>query len=521
MASLLPAPIEGGQLMSAFARSWRCQLCRQATPPLVGSLIACARHSCRYCGRTVCDDCSTLPLKSEPDESRSSAERPGIPSASIRAVSPKGAARSPRICRLCYLGREHADAAAAAGVPPPREKFVFLVRHAQSTWNANVDLMKGCSAWTWRSLGCSGMSGSSSWAPGSFAPPERPERSVKDVMAQAASLVAHDVWNRDHPISREGLRQTEALRGKIASRREECTGPVEQCHAEVMDNSVAAGERERRYYDTFLGSRRRCIYSSPHLRALQTAHLVLPEEDGWGSITLLKEARECFRFKFERDCLGAGVGGSIVDRAGLHLGTDAHLASLQSRVDACDCEKQWWSEEPETEGDLEARLEVLWRRLLDEDGEDSCVLVTHSNLIKALLMRFGGVGDCETLAATDAGGGEGCGDASSTHDDGTVLLEDVEEEASWQVVHDGPEALRQLKVRRLQNCGVLGLRCVLEAPSLGPTSTVDGWIDISTFHHAEAGGHDGNAVSIIPSRCGEPQWVAKDALLMFDSILVQ
>ena len=89
-----------------------------------------------------------------------------------------------------------------------------------------------------------------------------------------------------------GLRQTEQLRQKIAAER--CA-------------DVECTEREQRFYDSF-HSRQQQIYCSPFLRALQTAHLTLPEEDGWGSIKLLKDAREKFSFVFERDNLGTDVG---------------------------------------------------------------------------------------------------------------------------------------------------------------------------------------------------------------------
>ena len=36
----------------------------------------------------------------------------------------------------------------------------------------------------------------------------------------------------------------------------------------------------------------RSIYCSPLLRALQTAHFALSDQDGWGSIKLLKEVAE-------------------------------------------------------------------------------------------------------------------------------------------------------------------------------------------------------------------------------------
>jgi len=317
--------------------------------------------------------------------------------------------------------------------------------------------------------------------------------------------------------------------------------------------------RERRYYDKFLAGKKQ-IYCSPLLRALQTAQLALPEEDGWGSITLLKDARERFRFVFERDCLGTDVGSDIADRAtaALQMCYAERAGELpricQRDVDSRDCEQQWWSEEPETEEQVEARLKTLWRRLLDEDQSDNIVLVTHSNLIKALVMQFGGVGeeldsDCSSPDSLQCEARS----AFEEHED----VDDDDNVAAWQVVQSGPEAMRRVKVDRLQNCGVLGLRCVLEAPRLEPDDfEIEGWVDIEAYVKADkdkdkgldAGfASDSNATT--PSapaaasrappaptpgaagvgsqrdrfmwRCGETQWVAKDAMLMFDSVLVQ
>lgn len=478
---------------------WHCELCGSMTPPLVGSLIAGARHRCRTCGRTVCDNCSIVPLK-------------GV-----------------RTCRTCYLQGDQTKSASL-----PQEKYIFLLRHAQSTWNQNVDLVK-----TFRRCSLQGLS-------------------VKDVVSRAALLMAREVWHKDHPISEEGVRQTEELRRKIiaAQRSAQYSSSDDvQTQASSSSNSRAGPqscpgcsqreqERVRRYYDTFL-SRKQQIYCSPLLRALQTAHLVLREEDGWGSIKLLKDARERYRFLFERDCVGTDVGTQIVDRA-MHMGHE--LPGLQYRVDAADCAQKWWSDEPETEAEVEARLKTLWSRLLEEDGDDSCVLVTHSNLIKALIMRFGGVDEDDVFAGGSCHlHGHRPGEAESPllpvrTDDGSAILHsiacasralkvsqdneddpfvdislrqdgsepDSETAAAWQVVDGGSEALRRLKVERLQNCGVLGLRCVLETPQKELYPEVDGWVNIDS------------PIPIAAGQCvAEPRWVAKDALLMFDSVLVK
>jgi broad specificity phosphatase PhoE len=372
--------------------------------------------------------------------------------------------------------------------PPPREKYVFLIRHAQSTWNQNVELVKTFSKGSLQAL---------------------QEISVKDVVSRAAHLMAKEVWSRDHPISEEGLRQTGQLRQKIGA----------------WSWTGAKTEREQRFYESFLSDRVH-MYCSPLLRALQTAHLVFPEEDGWGTMTLLKDARELYRVVFERDCLGTGVGEHIVDRA-MQMGGQ-ELPGLMQRVDSTDCAEKWWSDEPETDAEVDARLTSLWKRIVEEGDHNSCLLVTHSNLIKALLMRFGVLGvldqeeerrqdEQDVMDSKPGRVTEGLHEASSvvegsfcTASSDVTLFDDDEEDCRrWQVVDGGSEALRQLKVERLQNCGVLGLRCVLEAPKLRtPLSEVMGWVDT----HPEAD------VDTHPE--ADPRWVVKDALLMFDSVLV-
>lgn len=34
-------------------------------------------------------------------------------------------------------------------------------------------------------------------------------------------------------------------------------------------------------------------------------------------------------------------------------------------MDVSDCEEKWWSDDPETEADIDRRLQELWRRLLE------------------------------------------------------------------------------------------------------------------------------------------------------------
>eukprot|EP00435_Cladocopium_sp_Y103_P036332 s1308_g9.t1 len=347
-----------------------------------------------------------------------------------------------------------------------KEKYIFLVRHAQSTWNRE-DLMK------------------------TVRHQKLPEISVKDVLSSAAHIATREVWHRDHPISDDGVLQSKELREKIRLARRDGPESFHEVDEEEEMRSSDEEERIRRFYQHFLESTQ-SIYCSPLLRALQTAHFALSDQDGWGSIKLLKEAREHFNFIFQRDCLGTDFGclsvccSNLVDRAVSMskslLSVDETDQRLSGRLDASDCQEKWWSDDPETEADVDRRLQELWRRLLEEDAQDSCIL--------ALLMRFGG--------------GEGASAASpstvaSEEEDGYHCLTS-DPFTNWQLLDSGPHDLQRLKVERLQNCGVLGLRCVLEAPL---EDGLEEWEDLMPVNNADG------------------RWVAKDALLMFNSVLVK
>merc|ERR1712110_1188852 len=101
-------------------------------------------------------------------------------------------------------------------------------------------------------------------------------------MAGAAHMTK-EMWHRDHPLSEEGLRQSERLRQQIAEARAEyeSMNNVWECTDEdgqgSPSGSCTQSKSERVYYERFL-SEQRPIYCSPMLRALQTAHLVFSED---------------------------------------------------------------------------------------------------------------------------------------------------------------------------------------------------------------------------------------------------
>jgi broad specificity phosphatase PhoE len=301
----------------------------------------------------------------------------------------------------------------ASEPPGRRDKYVYLVRHAQSTWNRHMEDIRR--------------------APSILSDPSQARSALQGAVALTREL-SHGLLvqegHTDHKLSELGETQAQQL-GQILSSRD------------------MLPEMERRiYYDNLFG-KDVPIFCSPMLRAVQTAHLALPEDAGWGPMVLLKDAREVFNNWAERDCVGGAEGRGIVQRAMAECG----LPGLERRVDwsRSDCEQgRWWSEATEAEDSVNERLDSLLRKLLDEDEAKSCVCVTHSNLIRRLLMRYGAVG-------SDPDG--------STSDDGTLSVRDgfamsFTSDGSWEELNCTPTTLQRCKVEKLQNCGVLGVHFV-------------------------------------------------------------
>eukprot|EP00931_Biecheleriopsis_adriatica_P048928 TRINITY_DN28281_c0_g1_i2.p1 TRINITY_DN28281_c0_g1~~TRINITY_DN28281_c0_g1_i2.p1 ORF type:complete len:287 (-),score=51.78 TRINITY_DN28281_c0_g1_i2:93-953(-) len=229
---------------------------------------------------------------------------------------------------------------------------------------------------------------------------------------------------RDHKLSRLGLEQTQVLRSRIRAEK--------AAFLKTAEATAEQGSNLQGYYQHFFGGATSLV-CSPLLRALQTAHRALHPADGWGRIRLLKNAREwlhvaipLLKLPIERDCLGerGAVGQWIAERA---KSADPDLVELPERVDPGDCGVQWWSAECETRADLEARVGKLWEELCSCEGED-CILVAHSNVFRCL------AGQLAEKAAVPAA-----------------------------------ELLQEASRRKLQNAGVLGLRC-------GCSEAEKGWL---------------------------------------------
>mmetsp|Transcript_61653 Transcript_61653/g.173869 ORF Transcript_61653/g.173869 Transcript_61653/m.173869 type:complete len:428 (+) Transcript_61653:133-1416(+) len=273
----------------------------------------------------------------------------------------------------------------AAGATRPKEKYIFLIRHAESEWNEVTS------------------------SPSSFA------------------RVAHKTMLKtDHPLTARGVRQAHDLRNKIA--------------AELSHGYGHRPEAERVFYEKLLDRRRPPrILCSPMQRALQTAFSVLPPQQGWGGIVLLKDAREKFRNFLERDNLSEVKGGDIAWRAVEACGLQHRLVE---RVDCTDCENEWWNCQPEAEEEFSRRLRCLVQHLLEDapGGGDNCICVTHSNIIRELAMRYGAVEQAPVEADADA---------------------------SFCVYDCERGAMRGAKTEKIENCGMIGLKFVAEGEYWG------------------------------------------------------
>eukprot|EP00746_Dinoflagellata_sp_MGD_P121356 gnl/MRDRNA2_/MRDRNA2_56557_c0_seq3.p1 gnl/MRDRNA2_/MRDRNA2_56557_c0~~gnl/MRDRNA2_/MRDRNA2_56557_c0_seq3.p1 ORF type:complete len:336 (-),score=44.90 gnl/MRDRNA2_/MRDRNA2_56557_c0_seq3:18-1025(-) len=253
---------------------------------------------------------------------------------------------------------------------PQQEKFLFVVRHAQSQWN---QLLQG-----------------------------------KTNLGDGAACLA----KTDHQLTEAGIDQAIRLRNEIR-----------QSYNETNTNASGSSDCSRSAWYDQLFRKSMPIYCSPMLRALQTAHIAIPVIEGWAErIVLLPDAREVFQRAVDRDCVGSATGRGIIRRA-VSLCDLPVLAGLDERVDTSECDGEWWSKQVEGAEQIQARLRALMDRLLNFDDRSSCVLVTHSILIRELVRQYG------------------AGDRNS---DGGYYV--------W---------CAKQRNMKLKNCGVLGLRCRL------------------------------------------------------------
>lgn len=257
----------------------------------------------------------------------------------------------------------------------PKEKFLFLVRHARSEWN--------------------------------------------DVINQPGISHLQSLFHTDHQITADGIRQARTLYQAISEEHSKCI------------NERAA--MSQKFYDAFFANPKGALYCSPMLRALQTAQLALPTEMGWQQIKLLQDAREIRQSIMERDNVGEVCGNDIVHQAKDACNSISYATQSWKQVDTSECMQQWWSDQPETEEDVNKRLHSLRSQLLDADDSPSCVCVTHSNIIRRFMMRFGGVDVAEMGA-----------------------------ESSFMQVDCECGIMQRSKRDKLCNCGVIGLRMQYE-----------------------------------------------------------
>lgn len=257
---------------------------------------------------------------------------------------------------------------------PQKQKFLFVVRHAESRWNEHLGKVK--------------------------------QGTITKFVDGAWEATKEYVEGKtDHPLTEIGIDQATQLREKIT-----------QSYHDTTATSNSSKESDRKWYEK-LFSEPVPIYCSPMRRAVQTAHLAMPAIKDWAQrIVLCADAREVKKTPFDIDCVGSGKGIDIV-----HMAMTEYklFAGLDKRVDTSECEEEWWSKEIDDAEQIQARLQALVNRVLNTDCHGTSIVVTHSNLIRELVTHLGS--------------------------------------KEWK--HDLGH-LRQAKDKKLQNCGMLGLRCV-------------------------------------------------------------
>jgi len=219
-----------------------------------------------------------------------------------------------------------------------------------------------------------------------------------------------DLWTMlsqvDHALTREGVNQAKRLREAV-----ECARAADDEDAKVF---LAPSTR---------------VFSSPLKRAVSTAAVALGPSR---RITLLPDARELAWPIGGPDSIGSATGEEIARSALQALGSidpqygegSAAHEDLAAAIDASAARTRWWTGFRESRRAVAARLSSLLASQLLPTGCGASVLVCHSVLIRQVFV------DC----------------------------------ASPALAESQPELLARLRVRKLENCGVV--RVELDAAGL-------------------------------------------------------
>lgn len=280
--------------------------------------------------------------------------------------------------------------------PPLTTQFLFFVRHAESRWN-------NCQS----------------------------KRNITGMYSE-----------RDHGITDNGREQAENLRASISS--------AVSGHSEARDE-------EREWRARFLDPG--VIFVSPLTRAIQTAVLALRE--------LLADSRRelvCMRLAREKKNLGGHDTRGVAMGEDIQARVQAELLSLYDRTDSpCfgrtlmptlmegvklnvgEVEEHWWDSLPESDVAFGRRL-VEFAQQIHDTGEENVIVVGHSHFIQQFFREF----------SPDANA-ENDGEASKRS---SIFsrISNVTKRSSASSRSPFCNTLDLLKVKKLPNCGVVGLR---------------------------------------------------------------
>ena len=217
-------------------------------------------------------------------------------------------------------------------------KTIFLIRHAESTWNSVLNEVASCCC-------CVGV----------------------------AKILRECVYGHvDHPLSEHGRIQASELNNTFSKCGRTCGSKHDTAWEKLFIQCCQD--------DGF-------VYCSPMQRALQTALLTLPSDV---RVLLQKDLREIRRRSIERDCLGAAKGPAIALQSIRTSGLDIER---MKDVDCGDCASQWWDDTTEDPSGASLRIKSCLERILDSPSA-SIICVTHSNWIKQAASMFDTYGCC-------------------------------------------------------------------------------------------------------------------------------
>jgi broad specificity phosphatase PhoE len=220
-----------------------------------------------------------------------------------------------------------------------KRNYIFLIRHGESRWN----------------------------------------------QAQSSCNVCGMLSESDHGLSDTGREQSEQLGKTLANVKKDLQ----------YGSLQAARAWERPWLERALSSS--VVVCSPFTRALQTAIIALEDilREQTGALKVSGCAREVKTSVCSMDSIGSLKGKELRENLRSELSLfykdevfDSWLAAALQRVDFADVETEWWSETPDSQDEIKARLGSLMDLLTANGNGSSSIVVGHSNIFREMFRHF-------------------------------------------------------------------------------------------------------------------------------------